>query len=203
MLGRNRVNTYAIRNTELLSGIEDSRHVPSDAMHNPSQSLKVRRTLFQNSRRFTHFYQLSHSELVSIQKVALSSSLRSLNQKASDYDNSGPAPKLQEVFPPPDKIDTSLKELELLFSPMKTTLIKQQMHGSYARFKAYEFIDPFAPPGTEVVESSSHNVDTSNMHTFYQRYHYDYNWTKANLLEQVRGNPSKLVKARRQLATDP
>nr|GEY68091.1 retrovirus-related Pol polyprotein from transposon TNT 1-94 [Tanacetum cinerariifolium] len=37
---------------------------------------------------------------------------------ASDYDNSGPAPKLQEVFPPPDKIDTSLQELELLFSPM-------------------------------------------------------------------------------------
>nr|GFC36238.1 hypothetical protein [Tanacetum cinerariifolium] len=26
-LGRNRVNTYAIRNTKLLSGIEDSHHV--------------------------------------------------------------------------------------------------------------------------------------------------------------------------------
>nr|GEU88893.1 hypothetical protein [Tanacetum cinerariifolium] len=38
---RNRVNTYAIRNTKLLSGIEDSYHVPSDAMHNPSQLLKV------------------------------------------------------------------------------------------------------------------------------------------------------------------
>ncbi|GJU97236.1 hypothetical protein Tco_1326507 [Tanacetum coccineum] len=33
--GRNRVNTYAIRNTKLLSGIEDSHHGPSDAMHNP------------------------------------------------------------------------------------------------------------------------------------------------------------------------
>ncbi|GJT32035.1 hypothetical protein Tco_0922454 [Tanacetum coccineum] len=40
-LGRNRVNTYAIRNTKLLSGIEDSHHGPSDAMHNPSQPLKV------------------------------------------------------------------------------------------------------------------------------------------------------------------
>nr|GEW45231.1 hypothetical protein [Tanacetum cinerariifolium] len=47
----------------------------------PSQPLKVRKTLFQNSRRFTHFYRLSHSELVGIEKVALSSSLRSLNQK--------------------------------------------------------------------------------------------------------------------------
>ncbi|GJU49439.1 putative reverse transcriptase domain-containing protein [Tanacetum coccineum] len=37
---RNRVNTYAIRNTKLFSGIEDSHHGPSDAMHNPSQPLK-------------------------------------------------------------------------------------------------------------------------------------------------------------------
>ncbi|GJY10499.1 hypothetical protein Tco_0378684 [Tanacetum coccineum] len=37
---RNRVNTYAIRNTKLLSGIEDSHHGPGDAMHNPSQPLK-------------------------------------------------------------------------------------------------------------------------------------------------------------------
>nr|GEX69453.1 hypothetical protein [Tanacetum cinerariifolium] len=51
----------------------------SDAMHNPSQPLKVRKTLFQNSRRYTLFYRLSHSELVGIEKEALSSSLRSLN----------------------------------------------------------------------------------------------------------------------------
>ncbi|GKA95710.1 retrovirus-related pol polyprotein from transposon TNT 1-94 [Tanacetum coccineum] len=35
-------------------------------------------------------------------------------------------------------------------------------------FEAYEFINPFAPLGTEVVEYSSYNIDTSNMHTFYQ-----------------------------------
>nr|GEY93429.1 hypothetical protein [Tanacetum cinerariifolium] len=46
-----------------------------DAMHIPSQPLKVKETLFQNSPRFTHFYRLSHSELVGIEKVALSSSL--------------------------------------------------------------------------------------------------------------------------------
>ncbi|GJV99588.1 putative ribonuclease H-like domain-containing protein [Tanacetum coccineum] len=37
---RNQVNTYAIRNTKLLSGIEDSHYGPSDAMHNPPQPLK-------------------------------------------------------------------------------------------------------------------------------------------------------------------
>ncbi|GJW18454.1 hypothetical protein Tco_0025890 [Tanacetum coccineum] len=66
---------YPLVNVEVLS------HGPSDAMCNPSQPLKVGKTLFQNSRRFTHFYLLSHSELVDIEKVALSSSLRSLKSK--------------------------------------------------------------------------------------------------------------------------
>ncbi|GKA02662.1 retrovirus-related pol polyprotein from transposon TNT 1-94 [Tanacetum coccineum] len=53
-----------------------------------------------------------------------------------------------------------------------------------AEFEAYEFINPFAPPRTEAVESSSRNVDTSNMHTFYQRHHSDYHWTKDHPPEQ-------------------
>ncbi|GJW96919.1 hypothetical protein Tco_0178727 [Tanacetum coccineum] len=56
---------------------------PSDAMHNPSQPLKVGKTLFQNSRRYTHFYRLSHFELVDIEKVALSSSSDSLELKSA------------------------------------------------------------------------------------------------------------------------
>ncbi|GJV96781.1 hypothetical protein Tco_1548358 [Tanacetum coccineum] len=39
-----------------------------------------------------------------------------------------------------------------------------------AQFEANEFINPFAPPRTEAVESSSCYVDTLNMHTFYQRH---------------------------------
>ncbi|GJW28732.1 retrovirus-related pol polyprotein from transposon TNT 1-94 [Tanacetum coccineum] len=38
------VNTYAIRNTKLLSGIKDSHRGPSDVMHNPPQPLKVTST---------------------------------------------------------------------------------------------------------------------------------------------------------------
>ncbi|GJX38621.1 retrovirus-related pol polyprotein from transposon TNT 1-94 [Tanacetum coccineum] len=64
-------------------------------------------------------------------------------------------------------------------------------------------INPFAPPGTEVVESSSRNIDTSNMHTFYQRHRSNYHWTKDHPLEQAHRNPSKHVQTRRKLATDP
>ncbi|GJY52761.1 hypothetical protein Tco_0444425 [Tanacetum coccineum] len=37
---RNRVNTYAVGNTKVLSDIEDN-HGPSDAMYNPPKLLKV------------------------------------------------------------------------------------------------------------------------------------------------------------------
>nr|GEX21881.1 integrase, catalytic region, zinc finger, CCHC-type, peptidase aspartic, catalytic [Tanacetum cinerariifolium] len=48
------------------------------------------------------------------------------------------------------------------------------------------FENPFAPPSTSVVESlSSQYVDPSNMHTFYQSYQHDYQWTKDHPLEQV------------------
>ncbi|GJU22927.1 retrovirus-related pol polyprotein from transposon TNT 1-94 [Tanacetum coccineum] len=41
------------------------------------------------------------------------------------------------------------------------------------------------------------------MHTFNQPQDSEYRWTKDHQLSQVRGNPSKPVQTRRQLATNP
>nr|GEW48809.1 retrovirus-related Pol polyprotein from transposon TNT 1-94 [Tanacetum cinerariifolium] len=47
------------------------------------------------------------------------------------------------------------------------------------------FINPFANPFTSAAElSSSQNVDPSNMHTFYQPYPHEFQWTKDHPLEQ-------------------
>nr|GEW45357.1 hypothetical protein [Tanacetum cinerariifolium] len=73
---------------------------------------------------------------------------------------------------------------------------------SNAVFEGDLFINPFATPSTESVISSTHYVDPSNMHTFYQSYPYDYQWTKDHPLEQVIGEPSRLVLTRSQLKTD-
>ncbi|GKC16523.1 retrovirus-related pol polyprotein from transposon TNT 1-94 [Tanacetum coccineum] len=51
-------------------------------------------------------------------------------------------------------------------------------------------------------ETSSRYVDSSNMHTFYQRHPSEHRWTKDHPLEQVIGNPSQSIKTRRQLETD-
>ncbi|GJW37352.1 retrovirus-related pol polyprotein from transposon TNT 1-94 [Tanacetum coccineum] len=51
-------------------------------------------------------------------------------------------------------------------------------------------------------ESSSLHVDPSNMHAFYKRHPFAHHWTRDHPLEQVIGNPSQLVRTRRQLETD-
>ncbi|GKF86492.1 hypothetical protein Tco_0254319, partial [Tanacetum coccineum] len=66
-----------------------------------------------------------------------------------------------------------------------------------------EFTNPFCTPVQENAESSSHNIGTSNMHTFNQPQDFKYRWTKDHPLTQVRGDPSKPVQTRQQLATDP
>nr|GEY45543.1 integrase, catalytic region, zinc finger, CCHC-type, peptidase aspartic, catalytic [Tanacetum cinerariifolium] len=71
-----------------------------------------------------------------------------------------------------------------------------------ARFEGELFVNPFVTPSTESVVSSTQYVDPSNMHTFYQPYPHDYQWTKDHPLEQVIGEPSRPVLTRNQLKTD-
>ncbi|GKA98249.1 retrovirus-related pol polyprotein from transposon TNT 1-94 [Tanacetum coccineum] len=72
-----------------------------------------------------------------------------------------------------------------------------------AMFDGDVFENPFAPPNTSAAESSSSQyVDPLNMHMFYQPYPHEYQWTKDHPLEQVIGEPSRLVLTRNQLRTD-
>ncbi|GJS66050.1 copia protein [Tanacetum coccineum] len=72
-----------------------------------------------------------------------------------------------------------------------------------AMFDDNTFVNPFATPSTSAAESSSSQyVDPLNMHTFYQPYPYEYQWTKDYPLEQVTREPSRSVLTRNQLRTD-
>nr|GEV31558.1 hypothetical protein [Tanacetum cinerariifolium] len=65
------------------------------------------------------------------------------------------------------------------------------------------FFNPFANSSTSAsASSSSQNVDPSNMHTFYQPYPHEFQWTKDHPLEQVIGEPSRPVLTRNQLHSD-
>nr|GFA31317.1 hypothetical protein [Tanacetum cinerariifolium]GFA31798.1 hypothetical protein [Tanacetum cinerariifolium] len=62
-----------------------------------------------------------------------------------------------------------------------------------------EFINIFCNSVQNQGGTSSRHVDSSNMHTFYQRYPFEHRWTKDHPLEQVIGNPSQCIRMRRQL----
>nr|GFA69498.1 hypothetical protein [Tanacetum cinerariifolium] len=65
------------------------------------------------------------------------------------------------------------------------------------------FVNPFTTSSSNVAEtSSSQNVDPSNMHTFYQPYPHEFQWTKDHPLEQVIGEPPRPVLTRNQLRSD-
>nr|GFB49770.1 Gag-Pol polyprotein [Tanacetum cinerariifolium] len=93
-------------------------------------------------------------------------------------------------------------------SPITTTVISSENinqaepHAENDEVADDEFINIFSTPVQDKGETSSRHVDSSNMHTFYQRYPSEQRWTKDHPLEQVIGNPSQSVRTRRQLESD-
>nr|GFA77519.1 integrase, catalytic region, zinc finger, CCHC-type, peptidase aspartic, catalytic [Tanacetum cinerariifolium] len=60
-----------------------------------------------------------------------------------------------------------------------------------AQVKNDEFVNIFYTSVQDRGETSSHHVDSLNMHTFYQHHPSKHRWTKDHPLEQVIGNPSQ------------
>nr|GFC11565.1 hypothetical protein [Tanacetum cinerariifolium] len=60
----------------------------------------------------------------------------------------------------------------------------------------------FVPHFNTEGRRSSRHVDSSNMHTFYQRYPSEHHWTKDPPLEQVIRNPSQSIRTRHQLESN-
>nr|GEY27409.1 putative ribonuclease H-like domain-containing protein [Tanacetum cinerariifolium] len=91
-------------------------------------------------------------------------------------------------------------ETSITVSPIRTIRI----HKDHLVSKIIddEFINIFSTPVQDQGETSSRHVDSSNMHTFYQRYPSEHRWTKDHPLEQVIGNPSQSVRTRPQLESD-
>nr|GFB67429.1 hypothetical protein [Tanacetum cinerariifolium] len=110
-----------------------------------------------------------------------------LPQMTSDQNSSDPAPECQMM---------ALEHISL--NPGR----KCQENVSHGDKTDDEFINIFLTPVQDQGETSSHHVDSSNMHTFYQRYPSKHRRTKDHPLEQVIGNPSQSIRTRRQLESD-
>nr|GEY19020.1 hypothetical protein [Tanacetum cinerariifolium] len=92
--------------------------------------------------------------------------------------------------------------------PIATTVVSSENinqaepHAENDQVADDEFITIFSTPVQDQGETSSRHVDSSNVHTFYQRYPSEHRWTKDQPLEQVIGNPSQSIRTRRQLESD-
>ncbi|GJY98592.1 retrovirus-related pol polyprotein from transposon TNT 1-94 [Tanacetum coccineum] len=73
-------------------------------------------------------------------------------------------------------------------------IIQAETNKENAQVDDDEFINVFSTPVQERGETSSHYVDSSNMHTFYQHHPSEHRWTKNHPLEQVIGNYSQSIR---------
>nr|GEW36603.1 hypothetical protein [Tanacetum cinerariifolium] len=143
-----------------------------------------------------------------------------LPHMASDHVSSDPAPEYRTI--------TTSNKMDLLFSLMfdewlngsskvvsKSSAVssadapnQRQQHTTPLNNHSTptptydEFINIFITLVQDRGETSSRHIDSSNMHTFYQRYPSEHRWTKDHPLEQVIGNPTQSVRTRRQLESD-
>nr|GFA25652.1 putative ribonuclease H-like domain-containing protein [Tanacetum cinerariifolium] len=133
-----------------------------------------------------------------------------LPQMASDQNSSDPVPKCQEMALKHDSLSPRRKCQENVSHGNKTvtTVISKSstvttadesiQHQQQQTTSLVNHTTP-APSLQDQREMSSRHVDSSNMHTFYQRYPSEHCWTKDHPLEQVIRNPSQSVRTRRQL----
>nr|GEU52708.1 hypothetical protein [Tanacetum cinerariifolium] len=135
---------------------------------------------------------------------------------ALEHDCLSPGSQCQENVPQKATTVTTSNELDLLFSLMFDELLNgstQVVSKSFAVTTAdaphqcqQQLTSPLnthtTPELTYRGKTSSRHVDSSNRHTFYQRYPSKHRWTKDHPLEQVIRNPSQSVKTGRQLESD-
>nr|GEZ07832.1 hypothetical protein [Tanacetum cinerariifolium] len=184
-------------------------------------SINGKRIYNQRTKKIIETMNVSFDEL-SVMAFEQRSSKSGLQSMTSGHISSG----LDLTYAPSTitKQQPTEGELDLLFETMyddyfggqpsaigrSTSLQYQQTHHLMQQISQLNamvdgntFVNPFANSSTSAAaSSSSQNVDPSNMHTFYQPYPHEFQWTKDHPLEQVIGEPSQPVLTRNQLRSD-
>nr|GEV74338.1 hypothetical protein [Tanacetum cinerariifolium] len=96
-------------------------------------------------------------------------------------------------------IETTYDEQTSLISLKKADELHQE---DSADFDGNSQFVSYNPTSYEAIESSSMALEPSNVHNFDQVQPSTHSWTKDHLLDQVIGDPSKLVMTRQRLHTD-
>ncbi|GJV40974.1 retrovirus-related pol polyprotein from transposon TNT 1-94 [Tanacetum coccineum] len=126
-------------------------------------------------------------------------------QKASDYDNSGPVPQLQNVSPSADTTVPSQQELDLLFGPLYDEFFNAVTSSVNKSSSPTENSKQQDTPPTTNIQSTSEPTTPTNIHA------EENNDDQAEFTnpfctpvqEVFESSSRNIVQTRRQLATDP
>ncbi|GJZ05638.1 putative ribonuclease H-like domain-containing protein [Tanacetum coccineum] len=132
-------------------------------------------------------HQVLQTPMATTTIVDTAPNLSTSSSQAADISNS--SQDVDELEPQPQHAQQQDNQ-----APLQSETIADNV--SNAMPNRNTFVNPFANPSIDSSKSSSHYVDPSNMHTFYQPYPHEYQWTKDHPLEQVIGEPSRLVLAK-------
>nr|GEX19572.1 Gag-Pol polyprotein [Tanacetum cinerariifolium] len=134
------------------------------------------------------------------QTLNLSAGLVPQRQKASDYDNPDPFSQRQDVYSSADADVPSQQELDMLFSPLYDEFFNT---GSNPLTNIQSTSVPSTYTNVNAEEDNNDQAKEENTCQMMNYQSFLYIDTRNHPLEQVRGNPSRPVQTRRQLATDP
>ncbi|GJT30528.1 retrovirus-related pol polyprotein from transposon TNT 1-94 [Tanacetum coccineum] len=157
---------------------------------NPTQTMKLSR---QISSRLDLTYALStitsqkptERELDLLFEVMYDNCIGSQPSAATRTTSAAQEPQdVDELEPEQQHAEKQDDQAQLQYEIVADNVLNVMLDGN-------TFVNLFAPPSTSVVDSSSlQYVDPSNMHTFYQPYPHEYQWTKDHPLEKVIEEPT-------------
>nr|GEZ11627.1 Gag-Pol polyprotein [Tanacetum cinerariifolium] len=127
-------------------------------------------------------------------------------QKSSDYDYSDPVPQRQDVYSSADANVPSQQELDMLFGPLYNEFFNAGSNPSknvQSTSAPSTYINMHAEENNnDQAEEGEHVQDAKFTNPFYALTQEEAE-SSSHTVEQVRGNSSRPVQTRRQLATDP
>nr|GEZ48567.1 retrovirus-related Pol polyprotein from transposon TNT 1-94 [Tanacetum cinerariifolium] len=184
-----------IQNTIEANFDHEIQRINADSLRS---QLETQKTQFLNEidRLSREYYYADHMN-------AILGVYTELDEMASDHVSSDPASKCQRMALEHDSLSPGPQYPTHAPTVTSTENMNQaEINAENAQVADDKFINIFCTPVQDRGETSSRHVDSSNMHTFYQRYPSEHRWTKDHPLEQVIRNPSQSVRTRRQLESD-
>ncbi|GJR69224.1 retrovirus-related pol polyprotein from transposon TNT 1-94 [Tanacetum coccineum] len=182
---------------------QESLSLNPQSQENVSQAAETETT----SNELELLYSLMFSKLLNgtSHAVSKSSTVHDADNpnKRQQHNTTDSSTTTDVADPPPLNIQSKHQtptQVPTIIAP--EDIIQAETNTKNAQFDDEEFINIFSTPVQEQGDTSSHHVDLSNMHTFYQHHPSAQCWTRDHPLEQVIRNPSQSIRTRCQLETD-